>query len=311
MVGADAGDARADRAWSTSSRSPTASARRLVEDPLNRRPPATPSAPTRCARRPATRPRSGRSSATTCRAGRSVTCRSTAPRSGAADRDVDLPARRLHSRTEPALPAPHRPRRPRLPALCRGDRRSSTTSSTAACIPPPVVAFVHPGERLVEYADDARHHAYLTTELLPQLERELPAGGEPAKRCLVGASFGAVASLSAAVYAPRHVRSPAAAVRLVRRRRHRLLAAPGGAVAAGQAVRPPVHRRSRARRRARVRDVRRVRVADLREPRARPGAREHRHGRDVRRVARRTQLGELARQRSGSALPALLASARG
>ena len=69
-------------------------------------------------------------------------------------------------------------------------------------IPPPVVAFVHAGERLVEYADDVRHHHYLTTELLPQLETELATGGEPAKRCLVGASFGAVASLSAAVYAP-------------------------------------------------------------------------------------------------------------
>ena len=69
-------------------------------------------------------------------------------------------------------------------------------------IPPTVVAFVHPAERLVEYADDARHHGYLTNELLPQLEAELSAGGEPAKRCLAGASFGAVASLSAATQAP-------------------------------------------------------------------------------------------------------------
>lgn len=69
-------------------------------------------------------------------------------------------------------------------------------------IAPTVVAFVHPAERLVEYADDVRHHDYLTTELLPQLESELAAGGEPAKRCLAGASFGAVASLSAAAHAP-------------------------------------------------------------------------------------------------------------
>jgi enterochelin esterase family protein len=67
---------------------------------------------------------------------------------------------------------------------------------------PSVVAFVHPGERLVEYADDARHHNYLEHELLPQLEGELPVGGEPSKRCLVGSSFGAVASLSAAVHSP-------------------------------------------------------------------------------------------------------------
>jgi enterochelin esterase-like enzyme len=71
-----------------------------------------------------------------------------------------------------------------------------------AVLPPSVVAFVHPGERLVEYADDVRHHQHVTGELLPHLEHEFLAGGEPAKRCLVGASFGAVASLSAAVYAP-------------------------------------------------------------------------------------------------------------
>jgi enterochelin esterase family protein len=71
-----------------------------------------------------------------------------------------------------------------------------------AVLPPCVVAFVHPGERLVEYADDIRHHQHVTGELLPFLEHEFHTGGEPAKRCLVGASFGAVASLSAAVYAP-------------------------------------------------------------------------------------------------------------
>ncbi len=69
-------------------------------------------------------------------------------------------------------------------------------------IPPTAVAFLHAAERLVEYADDVRHHEYLVNELLPRLEAELPAGGEPAKRCLVGASFGAVASLSAAAHAP-------------------------------------------------------------------------------------------------------------
>jgi enterochelin esterase-like enzyme len=69
-------------------------------------------------------------------------------------------------------------------------------------IPAPVAVFLQPGERLVEYADDARHHAYLTGELLPQLERELPISTEPSRRCLVGASFGAVASLSVAVRHP-------------------------------------------------------------------------------------------------------------
>jgi enterochelin esterase family protein len=65
-----------------------------------------------------------------------------------------------------------------------------------------IAAFLHPGERLVEYADDVRHHRYLTGELLPQLESQLPISREPAQRCLVGASFGAVASLAAASHAP-------------------------------------------------------------------------------------------------------------
>lgn len=69
-------------------------------------------------------------------------------------------------------------------------------------IPQAVVAFLHPGERLVEYADDPGQHAYLTTELLPHLERELPLTSAAHGRCLVGSSFGAVASLSAAVHAP-------------------------------------------------------------------------------------------------------------
>lgn len=66
-------------------------------------------------------------------------------------------------------------------------------------IPATIVALLHPVERLVEYADDRRHHAYLVDELLPRLEADLPLTGE---RYLSGASFGAVATLSAAVFAP-------------------------------------------------------------------------------------------------------------
>ena len=69
-------------------------------------------------------------------------------------------------------------------------------------LPAVVVAFVHAGERLVEYAADVRHQEYLTNELVPQLETEFAAGGEASMRCLVGASFGAVASMSAAAYTP-------------------------------------------------------------------------------------------------------------
>ena len=71
-------------------------------------------------------------------------------------------------------------------------------------LPPLVAAFVQPGERLVEYADDARHARYLADELVPRMEADFGALAEPWARCLVGASFGAVACLSAAAARPGH-----------------------------------------------------------------------------------------------------------
>ncbi len=65
-----------------------------------------------------------------------------------------------------------------------------------------VAAFVSPGDRLAEYANSAAHARYLTAELLPRLEAELPLAGTPSGRCLMGASFGAVAALSAACRHP-------------------------------------------------------------------------------------------------------------
>jgi enterochelin esterase-like enzyme len=65
-----------------------------------------------------------------------------------------------------------------------------------------VVAFLHPGDRLAEYANSAAHARYLTLELLPRLEAEFPLAGTPSGRCLMGASFGAVASLAAAYRYP-------------------------------------------------------------------------------------------------------------
>jgi enterochelin esterase family protein len=65
-----------------------------------------------------------------------------------------------------------------------------------------VVAFTHPGDRLAEYANSAAHSRFLTAELLPHLEETLPLMGQRSGRCLLGASFGAVASLSAAYRAP-------------------------------------------------------------------------------------------------------------
>jgi enterochelin esterase family protein len=66
-----------------------------------------------------------------------------------------------------------------------------------------LVALLHPGERLIEYADHPGHARFLAEELTPRLERDWPLVGEPGCRGLMGASFGAVASLAAAVRRPR------------------------------------------------------------------------------------------------------------
>lgn len=65
-----------------------------------------------------------------------------------------------------------------------------------------IVAFSYPGDRLAEYANSAAHARFLTAELLPRLEAEFPLAGTPSGRCLMGASFGAVASLATAYRYP-------------------------------------------------------------------------------------------------------------
>jgi enterochelin esterase family protein len=65
-------------------------------------------------------------------------------------------------------------------------------------IPPLVAALVDSPRRLSEYADDPRHAEFLTGELVPALERRYPLARTHDARCLLGASFGAVASLAAA-----------------------------------------------------------------------------------------------------------------
>jgi enterochelin esterase-like enzyme len=67
---------------------------------------------------------------------------------------------------------------------------------------PLVAAFIHPGDRLVEYADSPAHSRFVTDELLPQLETSLPLIGQRSGRCLLGSSFGAVASLATAYRSP-------------------------------------------------------------------------------------------------------------
>ena len=65
-----------------------------------------------------------------------------------------------------------------------------------------MVAFTNSRDRLGEYADDERHARFLTEELVPCLEAALPLIDRPQARCLMGASFGAVASLSTASAIP-------------------------------------------------------------------------------------------------------------
>ena len=70
-------------------------------------------------------------------------------------------------------------------------------------IPPLIVALSNPVERLVEYPNDERHAKHIVEELLPALEERFPVIRAPAGRCLMGASFGAVASLATAWRYPR------------------------------------------------------------------------------------------------------------
>ena len=65
-----------------------------------------------------------------------------------------------------------------------------------------VVAFLRPGDRLTEYANSTAHSRFLAQELLPALETQFPLVAKPSGRCLLGSSFGAVASFSAAVRSP-------------------------------------------------------------------------------------------------------------
>jgi enterochelin esterase family protein len=69
-------------------------------------------------------------------------------------------------------------------------------------VPEFVVAFCDPQDRLTEYADDERHATFIAEELVPYLEAHLPLIGSRDARCLGGASFGAVATLSTAVRHP-------------------------------------------------------------------------------------------------------------
>lgn len=65
-------------------------------------------------------------------------------------------------------------------------------------IPPLIVAMTQSPDRLREYAGDERHAEFLSDELVPALADIYPLVDEPSSRCIMGASFGGVASLHAA-----------------------------------------------------------------------------------------------------------------
>ena len=65
-----------------------------------------------------------------------------------------------------------------------------------------IVAFTDSHDRLREYAAHEAHARFLTHELAPKLTERFPLIDRPQARCLMGASFGAVASFHAALMAP-------------------------------------------------------------------------------------------------------------
>ena len=62
-------------------------------------------------------------------------------------------------------------------------------------IPPMIVALTKAEDRLREYAADPRHARFIVKDVLPFLEKRYPLYKNPSHRGLLGASFGAVASL--------------------------------------------------------------------------------------------------------------------
>jgi enterochelin esterase-like enzyme len=69
-------------------------------------------------------------------------------------------------------------------------------------VAPLVAVFVPPGDRLVEYANYAPHARFIARELVPHLTENFPLLDLPDGRCLVGSSFGGVASLATAARYP-------------------------------------------------------------------------------------------------------------
>jgi len=69
-------------------------------------------------------------------------------------------------------------------------------------VAPVVVAFVPPRDRLKEYPNHAPHARFIARELVPRLAERFSLVDDPQGRCLMGSSFGGIASLSTAVRYP-------------------------------------------------------------------------------------------------------------
>lgn len=83
------------------------------------------------------------------------------------------------------------------------DLRASLDNLIAAGdIPPVIAALIQTGDRMGEYPRGRRHARFLVEELLATLRARHPISEDPRQRVLLGASLGAVASLSAAFRYP-------------------------------------------------------------------------------------------------------------
>ncbi len=65
-------------------------------------------------------------------------------------------------------------------------------------IPPMILALSNPKDRIREYANDPRHARHVVEEIIPAMEAKYPLISDAGGRCITGASFGGVASLSTA-----------------------------------------------------------------------------------------------------------------
>jgi enterochelin esterase-like enzyme len=133
------------------------------------------------------------------------------PRGELAERVIESKALRRDCRITMYLPAGFRPTAtyPLLVVHDGGDFLQYAAASVVLDnlihrrdVAETVVAFLHPVNRLVEYANSPDHAEFVTSELVPELEREFPLLSNRSGRVLLGASFGAIAALSAAYRTP-------------------------------------------------------------------------------------------------------------